>query len=41
MYGQVVTIEGTDVLFKPSIDGFDDDLKLQMDYVVKYFEPGD
>lgn len=39
--GQVVTIEGTDVLFKPSIDGFEDDLRLPMDFVVKYFEPGD
>ena len=37
----MVTIEGSDVLFKPSIEGFEDDLRLPMDFVVKHFEPGD
>ena len=41
LFGTVVTIENGDVLFKPSIEGLDDDLKLSAEYVVKYFEPGD
>jgi ribosomal protein L24 len=38
--GKVITIEGSDVLFKPSIEGIED-LKIPMEFVVKYFEPGD
>jgi ribosomal protein L24 len=41
LYGTVVTIENGDVVFKPSIEGLDDNLKLNVEYVVKYFEPGD
>ncbi|CDW80320.1 transcription elongation factor spt5 [Stylonychia lemnae] len=41
LYGTVVTIENGDVVFKPSMENFDDNLKLNIEYVVKYFEPGD
>jgi transcription elongation factor SPT5 len=41
LYGSVITIENGDVLFKPNIEGFDENLKLSSDFVVKYFEPGD
>jgi hypothetical protein len=39
--GTVITIENGYVLFKPSIEGFTDNLKLESTFVVKYFEPGD
>lgn len=41
LYGTVITIENGDVLFKPNIEGLEDNLKLNADFVVKYFEPGD
>jgi len=41
LYGTVVTIENGDVVFKPGIEGLDENLKLNIEYVVKYFEPGD
>ncbi len=41
LYGTVITIENGDVLFKPNIEGFNDNLKLNTEFVVKYFEPGD
>lgn len=37
----MITIENGDVLFKPNIEGLNDNLKLNADFVVKYFEPGD
>ena len=30
-----------EVIFKPVIEGFDQNLKLQSEFMVKYFEPGD
>ncbi len=41
LYGTVVTIEEGSVLFKPIIEGYEDNLKLPSDQLVKYFEPGD
>lgn len=41
LYGTVISIENGDVLFKPNIEGLNDNLKLNSDFVVKYFEPGD
>ena len=39
--GTVITVENGDVVFKPSLEGIDENLKLNIEYVVKYFEPGD
>lgn len=39
--GTVVTIENGYVHFKPNYEGFDDVLKIDSTYIVKYFEPGD
>jgi transcription elongation factor len=39
--GTVVALEDNQVIFKPHIEGFDDNLKLETNFVVKYFEPGD
>ena len=41
MNGTVITIENGYVLFKPSIEGFQENLKLDASFVVKYFEAGD
>lgn len=39
--GTVITIENGNVLFKPNIEGLNDNLKIEASFVVKYFEPGD
>lgn len=39
--GTVVTIEDKQVIFKPNIEGFNDIMKYDAAYVVKFFEPGD
>ncbi len=39
--GTVVAIEQGDVIFKPHIEGFDQNLRLNCELVSKYFEPGD
>lgn len=40
MDGQVISIENSDVLFKPSIDGIGD-LRVPIEQVSKFFDPGD
>lgn len=39
--GTVVSIEDGQLLFKPNIPDFNDNLKLDSKFVSKYFEPGD
>lgn len=40
MDGQVISIENSDVLFKPSIEGIED-LRVPIENVSKFFDPGD
>lgn len=39
--GTVVAIEDNQVIFKPNMEDFNENLKLDTSFVVKYFEPGD
>lgn len=39
--GTVVSIDNGEVTFKPHMENFDENLKLDVTNVVKYFEPGD
>lgn len=41
LQGSVVAIENGFVLLKPLIEGLDQNLKVPVDFVVKYFQPGD
>ena len=39
--GIVITIEDGQVIFKPLLEDFNDNLTLEKAFVVKFFEPGD
>lgn len=39
--GEVVAIEEGFVIFKPDIQGFDQNLKVELSHITKFFEPGD
>jgi len=39
--GIVITIEDGQVIFKPLLEDFNDNLTLEKTFVVKFFEPGD
>ena len=37
----MVALEDNQVIFKPNMEDFNENLKLDTSFVVKYFEPGD
>lgn len=39
--GEVIAVENGYVLFKPNMEGIDDNLKIEASSVTKYFEAGD
>ena len=41
MSGHVIAIENGDIVFKPDVESFSDNLKLNVEFVSKYFDPGD